>query len=155
MYGRYLRDMWEWSDNKLEITHDYIQWMFPSTERSYANPGSPFVADEDAPEFSSDERVKENLRRSLERILEFFGFGFTQSSGLAVAKTATYETRKKKWFWKRNHNFFRITRILKSLNLCGLKAEAQAFFSCLDNLSDEEKSIVGSESFSFWREAAA
>jgi hypothetical protein len=32
--GRKLEEMWEWTDDKLEGIHNYIQWMFPTNERS-------------------------------------------------------------------------------------------------------------------------
>lgn len=154
IYGRYLKDMWEWRDNKLEITHDYIQWMFPSTERSYANPTSPFVEENDVAEISNDDRIKENLRMSLERILRFFGLELIVSDEISVARAAFFADRRTKWFWKRNHNFYRITRILKSLRLCGLNAEALAFFDCLTKLFEEDPSTIGVETYAFWRDAA-
>lgn len=32
--GRYLRDTHIWPDDRLERTHDYIQWLFPLREQS-------------------------------------------------------------------------------------------------------------------------
>lgn len=155
MDGRYLRDMLEWRDNKLEVTHDYIQWMFPSTERSYANPTSPYVDEKDVAEISSDERIRENLKLSLHRILRFYGLEMNATDRVRISRTAFFAERRAKWFWKRNHNFFRITRILKSLRLCGLNDEARAFFDCLEELYREDRLTIGAETFSFWQAAAA
>jgi hypothetical protein len=35
--GRHLNEILEWSDDELERVHDYIQWLFPLTERSGFN----------------------------------------------------------------------------------------------------------------------
>lgn len=154
MYGRLLGDMWDWSDHKLEITHDYIQWMFPTVERSYANPLAPHLEAEDVSQFGGDEEIRQNMRLSFRRILRFYGMEWADSGEPKVLRTRFFAERKQKWFWKRNHNFYRITRILKSLRLAGLDIEARAFFKALSALYREEPSTVGSETFSFWKDAA-
>jgi hypothetical protein len=35
--GRWLKDIWEWDDEQLETTHDFIQWLFPLPEPSRFN----------------------------------------------------------------------------------------------------------------------
>jgi hypothetical protein len=27
--GRFLKDIWTWTDDDLEAVHDFIQWLFP------------------------------------------------------------------------------------------------------------------------------
>ncbi len=39
--GRWWRDILAKSDEWLEATHDYIQWLFPLPERSAFNPDAP------------------------------------------------------------------------------------------------------------------
>ena len=45
--GRYLRDIWDFDDKAIEQTHDFIQWMFPLTEKSMSVPGVPTLSAED------------------------------------------------------------------------------------------------------------
>jgi len=44
--GRYLSEIQEWPDDRLEAVHDFIQWMFPLAERSGANPEAPILDDD-------------------------------------------------------------------------------------------------------------
>ncbi|HEY9880623.1 MAG TPA: opioid growth factor receptor-related protein, partial [Leptolyngbyaceae cyanobacterium] len=41
--GRMIQEMWAWNFEKLEHTHDYIQWLFPLPEKSAFNPNAPIV----------------------------------------------------------------------------------------------------------------
>ena len=42
--GRKLHEIWEFSDNQIERTHDFIQWLFPLTEPSQSQPASKTLA---------------------------------------------------------------------------------------------------------------
>ena len=42
--GRRLEDVLGWDHHQLELVHDYIQWMFPLTERSMAQPSAPVLS---------------------------------------------------------------------------------------------------------------
>jgi Opioid growth factor receptor (OGFr) conserved region len=57
-----------------------------------------------------------------------------------------------------NHNHLRITRILKSLRLLGLEAEATAFFVCLADIyhveSGKDAPGISDETLTFWKAAA-
>jgi hypothetical protein len=41
--GRFLREIQQWPDQRLESVHDFIQWMFPLTEPSPVNPDAPVL----------------------------------------------------------------------------------------------------------------
>ena len=41
--GRKLHEIWEFSDNQIESTHDFIQWLFPLTEPSQSQPDAPVL----------------------------------------------------------------------------------------------------------------
>lgn len=43
--GRAIEDIWSWDYQKLEAIHDYIQWLFPLTEKSYFNTSTPTLND--------------------------------------------------------------------------------------------------------------
>jgi hypothetical protein len=51
-----------------------------------------------------------------------------------------------------NHNWFRISRILKSLRILGCEKEAVAFYKYLKKIH-EENGWVSDNSFSYWKEA--
>jgi hypothetical protein len=58
-----------------------------------------------------------------------------------------------------NHNHLRITRILKSLSILGLEAEARAFYECLVAIyEDEAKRLeprITEETMGFWQQAVS
>ena len=41
--GRTFDEILGWDDARLEMVHDYIQWIFPLPERSGANPWAPVL----------------------------------------------------------------------------------------------------------------
>ncbi len=41
--GRSFDEILGWDDARLEMVHDYIQWIFPLPERSGANPSAPVL----------------------------------------------------------------------------------------------------------------
>ncbi|MGB9179055.1 MAG: opioid growth factor receptor-related protein, partial [Pyrinomonadaceae bacterium] len=104
---------------------------------------------------SSDE-LKARLIRSLGVMLKFYGFKLTETEviGVKIIKSDEYQDRKPNWLSIGNHNFLRLTRILTSLRTLGLENYAQALFICLDQVYVEEKSIIGVETYSYWKNAA-
>ena len=62
--GRYLRDILDFNDKAIEQTHDFIQWMFPLTEKSMSVPGVPTLSAEDVEAIRTSEVARANLERS-------------------------------------------------------------------------------------------
>ncbi len=155
--GRYLEDIVEWSDERLEYTHDYIQWLFPLTEGSAVNPDAPILDADTIAEFRARTNLGENLRRSFVRMLRFYGLKLDPAP-LAVTKLESFPDRARDWLWAGNHNHLRITRILKCLRLLGLEAESRAFFECLRQIYESERASdrprITDISFRFWTAAA-
>jgi hypothetical protein len=52
-----------------------------------------------------------------------------------------------------NHNWLRITRILRSLCYLGLKNEARALFSQLEALYNERRFPITADTFRYWADA--
>lgn len=49
-----------------------------------------------------------------------------------------------------NHNWLRITRVLKSLTLLGLEEEARSLFRRLDEVYSSRRFPVTAETFGYW-----
>jgi len=156
--GRFLREILQWSDDELERTHDYIQWLFPLTEPSGFHPGAPLLDAESIREFQSRPELQSNLRISFIRMLVFLGFELHEDNPLRVTPSESFPERSQNWLTPSNHNHLRITRILKSLRLLGLEEEAAAFFRCLEGLYGKESRaplpLISEETFNYWRSAA-
>jgi hypothetical protein len=127
--GRRIDEIWQWDDDELEAVHDYIQWLFPTTTRSAYNPHAPIPSASDIAEFRASAALRDRLRRSFTRFLQFLGLDFTD--GVAAPAANFAERAAEVWAYA-NHNWLRVSRVLASLRLLGLEAEADAFFAWLD-----------------------
>src|SRR4051812_9992096 len=71
--GRTLDEILRWSDDSLELTHDYIQWVFPTPMRSGVNPSAPLVTADTAAAFAKRPELRNGLARAFDRMLAFYG----------------------------------------------------------------------------------
>ena len=147
--GRMLYEIWAWDDAALEQCHDFIQWMFPLAEPSGFNPDAPLVSEEDRLAFLRESQLRKAMRRSLSVFLAFIGLALAPDG--RVVRAPDFEHRLAVWKYP-NHNWLRITRVLKSLRLLGLEAEAGALGPA-EGLA-REHGLVCEDSFEYWRNAA-
>lgn len=155
--GRRIQEMWAWDFEELECAHDYIQWLFPLAEKSHFNPNAPVVDEGVIQAFQADLRLKQNLLESLSVMLNFYGLAIArdESGKVAIEKSEDYPNRKQEWVNLLDHNYLRITRILKCLMIFGLEDEAKAFYKCLSQLYREDGDQIGAETFQYWTDAVS
>jgi hypothetical protein len=134
--GRYLVDIWAFADEKLEKTHDYIQWLFPNREVSSVNPKAPLLTDEVVEEFKSNSYLLKNVKISLDRMIKFYEM----------------DEENPWWCTKNNHNYLRCTRILNTLREFGMIEELSEFYSKLMIIADNNEVIHGLTR-SYWEDA--
>lgn len=152
--GRKIEDIWSWDHEKLEYIHDFIQWIFPLTEPSSFNWNAPILTGEEISSFRSSQELKDRLLRSFDLMLGFYGYMRLEDKGnVEIAKSSNYEARIREWATPYNHNFLRITRILKSLTILGLSIYAEKFLEALEKLYSEKQSIIGAISLQYWQAA--
>jgi len=153
--GRNIQQMWEWDFEGLECAHDYIQWLFPIREKSHFNPDAPIVDEVVIQAFRTDRQLQENLLRSFSVLLNFYGLDIAtdEQEKIVVTKSESYPVRKQEWVNLLDHNYLRITRILKCLMTFGLNREAQAFYECLRQIYREDSDQIGGETFQYWTDA--
>ena len=155
--GRSLREIQQWSDDRLEAAHDYIQWLFPLPEPSPVNPLAPVLRETTIETFATRAELRENLRASLDRMLRFYGLELRNGPPPDVIASGNFAARASNWLRAGNHNHLRITRILKCCALLGLGAEARAFLERLEEiyLGEQRKPHTGitGESMRYWRSA--
>lgn len=154
--GRLLDEILQWDDSRLEICHDYIQWLFPTDEPSAVNPDAPLIDSPHIEAFAGDAALRRNLARSFERMLAFYGLRCSGTGKrLSVERSAEWERRSNNWLTRNNHNHLRISRMLRSLNLLGLRTHASAFFEFLDELvHGPGGGAVSDLTYEFWKQAA-
>ena len=137
--GRSLTTILGWDRAQLESVHDFIQWLFPLPEASSANPGAPVLTPEDMDAFRREPELQERMRGALATMLGFYGI---DPPGAHV------------WLTVGNHNYRRLTRMLRSLRAVGLEAEAQRLFTALQAIYNDHQGVIGRSTFEFWRRAA-
>ena len=150
--GRMIQDIWAWNFEELECTHDYIQWLFPLSKRSAFNRDAPIVDEDVIQAFQSNPHLRQNLLHSFTVMLKFYGLQRQESNDrkIVVSQSEDYPNRKGEWVCIFNHNYLRITRILKCLMTFGLENEAQVFYDCLRQIYRENSDQIGGETFQYW-----
>ena len=148
--GRGIADVWCFSHAELEGVHDFIQWLFPLAERSAFNPNAPLLDDETIQRFREDELLRKNVERSLSVMLDFYGLAIV---GNRVVRAKTFAERARTWLTPGNHNFLRLTRILKSLSVLDHETRAKELLECLEEIQRENSSIIGKATLGYWRNA--
>jgi hypothetical protein len=150
-----IETIWGWNDRQLEVVHTYIQWLFPLREPSQAVPGSPTITEAVARLFRQDPALKERVLRSFRLMLRFYGFVMSPAAnpagGVTIATASDFDAKSRNWLTTANHNHLRITRILKSLILLGLKREAQEWFAALQRVYVANADVIGSTTYEYWR----
>lgn len=151
--GRKLSGILAESKDWLEYTHDYIQWLFPLPEPSAFNRHAPLLSLPDIRDFTSDKELQHKLIKSLTIMLDFYGLSMVNGGGVEIINVSSYQDQRKRWLSPGNHNFLRLTRILRSLCLLGCRRHAQALLSCLTVVYRDNQWLIGAETFEFWRRA--
>ena len=132
--GRYLWDIWDFDDKAIEQTHDFIQWMFPLTEKSMSVPGVPVLSTTDIEAIRTSEIARANLEKSA-----LWYLGFLQLND--------------HWIKTYDHNHLRITRVIESLSLLVSQVAAKAFLSSVSDILGHRIDEVGNDAIRFWTAA--
>ena len=140
--------------HELERVHDYIQWLFPLPEPSGANPTAPTLTPESIAAFRTNEALRRDLVESFALMLSFYGFRLAGGT-THIERAPNASERIADWFRPGNHNFLRLTRIMRSLSVLGLHDHARALLGQLEQLYSEHPQIVGERTIGFWRGAVA
>jgi hypothetical protein len=151
--GRTYDQILRWDDDRLEMVHNYIQWIFPLPERSGANPLAPVLTQASISAIRGTPEMQQRLRAGYLRMIRFYGF---QLAGERVVQAFAAVSRN--WLNAGNHNHLRLTRMLRSMRVLGLESEAESLWVALRQLYESETSLgrrsITEETFTFWKRAA-
>jgi len=148
--GRSLREIHAWGYDELETVHDYIQWLFPLPEPSQYNRLAPVLDAEQIAKFHTDTELRAQLLASFDKMLGFYGF---ERNTMSIVRSNSWEERSRNWLRPGNHNHLRLTRILKSLSILGLKDYAHALFEALNDVFSEKSSAISDTTMEYWKRA--
>src|SRR5947209_15931 len=153
--GRTFDEIMGWDDARLEMVHDYIQWIFPLPERSGANPSAPVLDAGTIAAIRGSAAMKDRLREAFLRMLAFYGFAL---EGDRVVEGPRFAAASRNWLQAGNHNHLRLTRMLRSLRVLGLEREAAVLWDALGGLYERETAAgrpkITPETLAFWEQAA-
>jgi len=152
--GRSLSDIHAFDFHELEFNHDYIQWLFPLPEPSGANESAPLLSKEDIAAFTGDASLRKALLQSFQLMLQFYGLDLVvRGENVEVVRSANFDERSGQWLTHGNHNFLRISRILRSLTLLGCSRYAVALLGCLEGIYAENAQAIGNTPIGYWHRA--
>lgn len=144
--GHYINEILDFSNEQLEVIHNYMQWIFPTMEKSKFNENAPVMTEEIVKTFKNNPKCKLNMIKCFRRMLNFYGLKWEDK---IVIKNIDYRERSYDWIYVHPHNHMRITRILKSLKLFGFKEEHDAFLKILKEIYKENQNSLR-DSYQYW-----
>lgn len=148
--GSTFSEVLERDDDWWEAKHDFVQWLFPNSLPSRANPRAPLLTEEDIEEIQSDPRIQANVDRALLRFTQLLGFELARDSGYVLLES--WPIAKKRWFSRDTHNGLRITRVLKFLVSIGCEEQADRLLLALLEMCRSEVGCgVTPIARSYWR----
>jgi len=115
---RTIHDEWRGKYKLLEQCHFYIQWLFPSNEKSGNNEHCYVLTDAEAQQFRQSCELQDRLLQSFELILDFFGLEFRYPPPKDNSSTATllhYEQQQQQQHSKPSYST-KLISITKSSN---------------------------------------
>ncbi len=132
--GRALEEIWAYSDNEIESTHDFVQIVFPTNKPSQATFNKLYLDNEKLIEnLKNNSAVTKNLKKSASWYLSFLD-------------------RNDAWQTGYDHNQLRITRVIESLRLLVSDEAADEFFKAILILV-KDPAILNPTTMKFWEEA--
>ena len=152
--GRTLEDVWAFDDHQLEAVHDIIQWLFPTDRPSAFNAWAPVLDERSIAELRANPDVPGRLRRSLDRMLLFYGLERSTDGPVEIHPADSIEIRGPRWWGRGNHNHLRLTRMIMSLGLLGLGDEARALERALQHVRADRATGISDETARYWAAAA-
>lgn len=129
----YLYDdiVFKWDDKKLDSEQDYIQFLFPLKTKS-KNKNAPLLKPQDIKKFKKDPQLRKKVILATIRMLNLYGYD---------ENIEPIESKKQLGLYS-EHNYPRITRIMKFLHLIDLPLASMYFFIAICDALNRDKNLV-------------
>ena len=142
LHGFSLDEILRFNDKEMEAHHNFIQWIFPTKQKSGSNASAPILNEGLIKAMRADPLVQKNLVLSFEKMLDYYGL---KLEGSKVVKASNFSSRKKYWTINGGHNLLRMTRIINSMATLGQRELAKSYYDCIaDIATKKEVSSLGS-----------
>jgi diguanylate cyclase (GGDEF)-like protein len=140
------------SDREIRHYEDITPWQFPLTTRSRSCPQAPMPAEHDFAILAQDDAAREGVRRAFLRMLHFFGFVWRDDKIELLQHWAHHFDH---WARMAGSHDQRISRMLGSMCLFGLRTEAEAFLAVLEREVPLNRARGTETALAHWRQALA
>ena len=110
----YFDDIMKWDDYKLEVSYDFIEWLFPNNS-DHVNPKSPELTKFDIQQFRTNPILRNRVVQATLRMLLFYGFVLDKKEIVNQVKPLNRRERGRTIGLFSTHNYGRITRIMDFL----------------------------------------
>ena len=140
------RDFLNSDDEWIETCHGHIQWAFPLEVGSQYIADAPLLTPDVVSLFRGSSVLQERLSQSFDHMSDFYAFKWHGAG----------TTRYDHWITPGNHNFLRLTRMIRSLGMLeATTARLDFLFEHLERicLNPKHYAIIGSETHTYWKNA--
>lgn len=127
--------------DQLEMCHSWVQWVFPLDEPSAVNPNAPLLTRELIEKLSDSISFKEIFALLADKFYKFLCMEDRNTISNELVPI---------WITPHNHNFLRITRVIKSALLLKQHNVAEKFYSYAREMYEKYPEIIGDETLKFW-----
>ena len=151
--GREIAELWAMTNEDFERSATAVAWLFPLDVADAADPAHPVLGAEDWTALRRDREIRANLRRSLDRMLGFYGFAW-DSDRRVIQFGPNFRAQALVWLSRGDPRLGWLTRILRSLALSGEREAALALLACLGTLHrGPHRHAVDAATLATWRAA--
>ncbi len=140
-----LQDMWNIRKSIIGDAYFYIAWLFPATESSKWNRGIPVFNQQDIEYFCNNTEIQQKYLKSFDFVMSYFEI---YRIGNEVYPTETLKSRSY-WLRQIGHESKKISRIIRSLNICGHPDLAKNLQILAIQLG-KEKGFIQPETLGIW-----
>lgn len=141
--GRMLEDILQFAPIKIECCHDFIQWIFPTKEKSAVNENAPTIDDTFAHRLLQDEKASCNFCKSCRLYLNYIGFRCDEGKLCKAPNPYMF-------YQLPTHNLLRITRMLNSLNQTGHSSCSKQLYSLLEEEIRMHPNRISAVTLHYW-----
>lgn len=140
-HGYYIKDIIEkWDDYKLENEHDFIQWLFPD-EGGGSNSNVPELTQEDIEIFKTNNDIRYLVIKATQRMLLFYGYIISFDFQLTQIYPLNRRQNGLTIGLFSEHNYKRITRIMKFLSVINMEFLSAIFFLAMCHAVKSDKKL--------------
>ncbi len=142
---------WRGDYSLLERHHGFIQWLFPVREQSAFSAEAQELQPHEARAIREDPVCLDRVLRAYELMLDFYGWRLASRESGEVARSEHYAERFRNLV-NNQHNWLRVSRILKSLGEFGLERYKLPWLLAINHEVFESKLLAQCRGsyLSFW-----